>query len=119
MFQGSLIYILPLLMFHTRINFHQLRVIVYKVKHFFPGEIVSSIKAGVHLAHEFKVFRSIHRPSIIAEVGGVMDQGNFEPARGSASLQLTVKGCQLNIFIKIRHGVLTMLGLFGFLPRLL
>jgi hypothetical protein len=75
---------------HIGIDLWKFGVIVNQVQHFFPCEIITPIEAGIHLSHELQIFGSIHRPAVIAEVSGVMEQGNVESAWGSASLQLAV-----------------------------
>ena len=65
-------------MLHTCVDFHQLRFIVNQIQNFFPREVIAAIEATINLAHEFQIFRSIHRPAVIAEVGGVMEQGDVE-----------------------------------------
>ena len=53
-----------------------------QVENFFPGEVIPSIEMTVDLPHEFHVFGGVHCPAVVAEVGGVMEEGDIISARG-------------------------------------
>jgi hypothetical protein len=52
-----------------------------QIQYFLPGKIITSIKVTVNLAHEFQVFGGVHRPAVVAEVGGVIQQGDSKSTR--------------------------------------
>ena len=78
-------------MLHACVDFHQLRFVVDQIQNFLPREIIAAIEATVNLAHEFEVFGGIHRPAVIAKVGGVIEQGDFKSTRRHTSLK--ADGC--------------------------
>ena len=69
-------------MLHTCIDLHQFGIIVNQIENFFPCEIIASIKVTVNLSHEFQVFGSVDCPAVVAEVGGVMEEGDIISAGG-------------------------------------
>ena len=103
-------------MLYTRVDLHQSRIIVNKIKHFVPGEVIATSEASVHLADEFQIFGRVYRPAVIAEVGGVMEQGNIESTWRCASLQCSVFSDQFYAFIKVWHNMLTVLRFSCLLP---
>ena len=73
-------------MLDTCIDLHQFRIVVNQVQDFFPSEIITPLEAGIDFSHEFEIFRRVHRPAVVAEISGVMEQGNIISARGNTSV---------------------------------
>src|SRR5215207_4526007 len=104
-------------MFYCRVNLHQLRFVMDYIQNILPGEIITTIEATIHLAHEFQIFGSIHGPTVIAEVGGVVQKSDSKTAWRYTRLKLTVDGGQFYAFVEIWHDMFTMKGFGRFLPR--
>ena len=90
-----------------------------QIQDFFPRKVIAPVEATVHLANEFQVFGSIHRPTVIAEVGGVMQEGNTTAMWGNAIFQTAVDSIKFNAFVKIRHSMFAMLRCDRFRPGFL
>jgi hypothetical protein len=58
-----------------------------QVKNFFPCEIIAPVEVSIDLSHEFQIFGRVHRPAVVAEVSGVVEQGDIISAWGDASLK--------------------------------
>ena len=85
-------------MLHTLVDLHQFGIVVNKIQNFLPGKVIASIKTGIDLAHELKVFGCIHCPTVIAKIGGVVKKSYVKSAWGNACLQLAVEIRQLHTF---------------------